>query len=427
MNLLYLVFLRKDKNNDFNIGFYIFGNKVFVLSETPLVLGFKKPIFTAGINAEKNIGIARQSLYDITLLIIMKRKLSFVLLFLSLFLLCDSVFGRVLIVNNHRPSPGEYFSLQTAIQFSSPWDTIMVKGSPVNYGNVVVDKPLIILGNADPLSGDNQYTSKLSRVMFTDNLQLRTKASGSLLKGFEFQHYQGDRPNITIRIRGKEPISEVRLKNNFIWYMQLGDNATEWEIINNIFGGWIDGGGRLNQPGSGSSASVFYNNIIGDVRGFQAPNTFENNVITGRLMRLKEQQFSRNIFKYQGYLFQDVANCDFVNNLAAADSLSADNCYLPVNNLVGQNTCMNLSNTGSGNRMGVKPGFVGVQQGEVPKGVGAFRLGSGSPARGAGRQGEDLGVFGGNHPMPEAPFNAMKTKELMEAWFLDKEMPEPDQ
>ncbi|GEM_PF-1818198 len=355
------------------------------------------------------------------------KRILLLFLFMCLGFYFENAFARVLIVNNHFPSAGEYFSLQTAIQFSAPWDTIMVKGSPVNYGNVVVDKPLIILGELDPLSGENQHTSKLSRVMFTDNLQLRTNASGSLLKGFEFQHFQGDRPNITIRIKGNEPISGVRLQKNFIWYLQLDDNAAEWEIINNIFGGWVNGGRKISQPGSGSSGTVFYNNIIGDVRGFAAPNAFKQNVITGRLMGLNQVHFTQNIFKSKQDLFQDVGQCDFLNNLATADTLSADKCYAPANNLVGQNTCMNLPNTGSGNRMGMDPGFAGLKEGEIPKGIGAFRLGGGSPARGAGRQGEDLGVFDGPYPMPEAPFNAMKTQELMEAWFLDKELPEPDQ
>jgi hypothetical protein len=352
--------------------------------------------------------------FRILTLIQMRLLVVAVILFLAIGI-TSPAFGRVLRVDNVSPGADGFTSLQTAIEYAAPGDTIHVAGSPVSYGNIVIDKRLVILGGKLAGAEERQYAARLTRVLFTDNPFLRTSSTGSCLAGFEFQEFRGERANITVMVKGQAPIQGVLIKHNLIWSVQLGGNAQQWTFRNNIIARWLDGGGWMNEPGSGMKASRFANNVIGDIRDFSAENTFENNVIGGQLMRLQQLFFKNNIFFHHGPVMLDVGESNFVHNWAVADTLGDEKCYAAATSFAGLNHCLGLTNHGRGNQSGRSPGLAGPTAGAA--GLRAFELQPGSPARSAGVAGQQPGIFGGEAPFTPAAFVYMNVEAVMALWF----------
>ena len=343
------------------------------------------------------------------------RGLFFAIFIFSGVCLSSEVYGKVLLVDNVTHVKGSFTSLQTAIEYAAPGDTIFVKGSPLSYGNIVIDKRLTILGGRAARADGRQYGTRLTRVLFTDNPFLRTSASGTHLAGFEFQEFLGERANITTVVKGPQPIQGVVVEGNLIWSVQLGGNARQWEFRNNIIARWLNGGGWMNEPGSGLKASRFINNIIGEIRDFSAENIFENNVIGGQLMRLQQITFQNNIMMHPGPVLVDVGECNFMHNWALADTLADHKCYAQPGSFSGFNHCLGLANHARGNQHGSSPGFAEPGAGTI--GLHAFELRPGVPARTAGVAGQQVGIFGGEYPFPVQAFEFMDVADVVLLWF----------
>ena len=73
-----------------------------------------------------------------------------VLLFIACFVYSMS-YADIITVSNNPDSPGQYTSLPAAIAAASVGDTILVSGSPTNYGSITINKKLTLFGSGyDP-------------------------------------------------------------------------------------------------------------------------------------------------------------------------------------------------------------------------------------------------------------------------------------
>jgi hypothetical protein len=74
----------------------------------------------------------------------MKTKVFF---FLALFAaIASGAFAGIKTVSNNPSSPGQYTSLQAAIDAAALSDTLMIAGSTTDYGTVTIIKPLVLVG-----------------------------------------------------------------------------------------------------------------------------------------------------------------------------------------------------------------------------------------------------------------------------------------
>ena len=313
------------------------------------------------------------------------------------------------IVCNQRSEGAHYWSIQSAIEHAAPYDTIFVKGSPINYGNVLIEKPLVLLAEGS-LCGELPVNStKLTRMLLTSNPFRGTISSGSSIIGFEFPYYAGYRPNIVTVSDGKTIIENINIERNWIWFIEITGKARNWSFRNNIIRGWVNGGSASIQANKGSVDFFFYNNIINSIRGFeQGKIHVQNNIITGRLKDISGAEIYNNIFTRETLVLENVYLSNFRGNITISDKLASDNCYQHQDRFESMNTCKGLANTGSDNRVGADPGFVYWPSNDIMGGS-VFKLSGGSPAFRAGVNGQQAGIYGGRYPFPE---NAFRNQEI---------------
>ena len=86
-----------------------------------------------------------------------------------LIFLFSATHAAVLVVSNIPGSGQKYSSIQSAVEHASPNDTIFVMGSPTNYGNVLLEKPLTLIAEGFLEESPTGHTAKLTRVLLTSN------------------------------------------------------------------------------------------------------------------------------------------------------------------------------------------------------------------------------------------------------------------
>lgn len=100
----------------------------------------------------------------------MKKLITILSLSLSL-----TSFAGVITCSNNPNSPGQYTSLQDAIDNANAGDTILVHGSGTSYGNITLNsKALTFIG-----AGINQPSSDISQLGRVQIYRLSASVSGS--------------------------------------------------------------------------------------------------------------------------------------------------------------------------------------------------------------------------------------------------------
>jgi hypothetical protein len=327
------------------------------------------------------------------------------LLFIKSFLLITTVANSALhVVSNMSEQNASFRSIQSAVEYAAPFDTIFVLGSPVNYGNVLLEKPLTLIGEG--FTGENLggYTSKLTRVLLTSNPYRRTISSGSRIIGFEFPYFPGGRPNIVTVSHERSPIENITIERNWLWFLQIVGKADSWQISNNIIRGWIHGGAKPDDDHSGATRFLISNNILNSVKGFaRGKDVISNNVIIGRLDNIQAAEIHDNIFTHEGHIFQHVGACIMRNNIAMSNVIFPEECYEPADSFDARSICGEIPNRATNNRIAADPGFL-YWPGDDIKGGSAFELAINSAIRKTGTRGKDPGIFDGPYPFPVSAF-----------------------
>ncbi|TVQ12281.1 MAG: hypothetical protein EA361_11415 [Bacteroidetes bacterium] len=331
----------------------------------------------------------------------MKKTLLFILFLISFHHLS---FGAFHVVSNQNGTERDFRSIQSAIEQAAPYDTIFVKGSPVNYGNVLLEKPLVLIGEGFSDEFYVGHTAKITRILFTANPYRRTISSGSVIMGFEFPYFPGQRPNIITVANERMNIENITLERNWLWFVEVVGNAENWVFRNNIIRGWIKGGSTGGNETQGASGFVLQNNIINSLMGFHRGEVYiENNVILGRLKDISGAVVQNNIFTREEYIMEEVYGSRFENNVASANLIGIEQCYGNPSGFESTYLCEGANNTGKGNRVGVDPEFV-MWPGDDIMGGTAFKLSESSPGRGNRTNGNQAGIFGGKYPFPASVF-----------------------
>lgn len=294
----------------------------------------------------------------------MKKIFMLTLCFTALAVLNSS--AKIWRVNN-AGLPADFTTIQTAHDAASVMagDTLHIEPSSFSYGNMILTKKLIILGPGYFLnenSGEQANPTTATISSFTFN----AGSGGSVISGLTITG--------TCYIRtGNITIS----RNNIAPYIYLSRDYSYSNVL--ISGNY----GIFEIHNDGSSAETVITNVL-IVNNFLARiilcNQFSGvaaNNVFGTTNGASNFLVKNNIFttNFNELVFNGSFNT-ITNNLSAAT------IGLPVGN-------------GNQNSVSMTTVFVGTTGYSTD---GQWQLKEGSPAKGAGLNGEDCGIFGGNTP-----------------------------
>jgi len=281
------------------------------------------------------------------------------LTFLTIFVFVYTVNAKVWRVNNN-DSTADFADIVDAHDDVnvSPGDTLMVEGSNIAYTSFTCTKALTIIGPGYLLT-ENYESAHILPATIRDII-FESGSEGSSVYGISFKVSDGKpiifADNINIErcyINGSLPIKNaknVRIVNNNMhsvgdYYNGTGPFSDVY-INNNIIRSKMS-------VSAGSNIATFNNNILlGDGYGFHA-EYFRNNIIW---------QNDANMNVTTGYSEYNIAS----NNILSGNNINVDN---------------------------IEDLFVG---GDSPDAK--YKLAEGSAAIGAGYNGVDCGIFGGDDP-----------------------------
>lgn len=326
---------------------------------------------------------------------------TFSLLFLAVFSVCFCGFATIRTVNNNLNGPGQYTTLQAAIDDAASGDTLYIASSPSNYsdpndGVFQVTKKLTFIG-VGMRPGEKKENQALSRIGSRFDIT-NTAANGSAWIGLYFAQV-GSAINVSGGVSNCQVLR--------CWFdgssTHLGFNSasfTGWLIANNYFG--IGCGPGINVNNNTVTNFIIQNNVFGEVSscGFQngiAP--IQNFSSSANCI------VSNNVF--YGQQGSGVANNDqaFVN---CSNFLVENNIFHTmspgglsnsvINNNITFGTAQDAlpygSNTGANNQTNVDPQMTTFSVNSFDPRAQNFQP-AGGPAKTGGVGGTQMGVYGG--------------------------------
>ncbi|GAB5554182.1 MAG: hypothetical protein Sapg2KO_37730 [Saprospiraceae bacterium] len=275
-------------------------------------------------------------------------------------------------------------SLQTAIDNASPGDTLLVYPSGRSYGRVNIDKPLHIIGFG-------------FRTDTTQQPSLGIESQAFDTYAFQVNVTQGGQNGSIQSLRVEERTTITAANNYRIIRCNLETlnvmNVSNFELRGNFIGpGRISTSNRCNNIGS----TIAYNAILRNVQNAIIENnifSIEDLVTDGSGCNTRRTLWvdnaSGNITIRQN-IFRDIVNASnsyiYNNILTEIGSVGGSNSTTDNNFVCDQDETPNCDEV-----------FVGYPTGDYSFDS-RYQLSSTSPAKGAGRNGEDCGVFGGASP-----------------------------
>jgi hypothetical protein len=184
-------------------------------------------------------------------------------------------FAAVHTVSNNPNSPGQYTSVQDAVNAAAPNDTIYVHGSQTSYGTVNLSKPLVLIGAGALPDKRFAFLTHLDQINIGWNTANTQNASGTKVYGFSASMITlngnsagtAGLSNITIQ---RNKISafyfygpstglhqNIFISNNVInSYVEITSRSVNVYVKNNIILGYLAGGNE------NLSGWVIANNVI---------------------------------------------------------------------------------------------------------------------------------------------------------------------
>ena len=279
--------------------------------------------------------------------------------------------AKVLTVSNHAITAGKYTTVQEAIDAAAIGDTIYVHGSTTTYGNIKINKRLVLIG-AGHNNKETQHNlnSRLESVELTAT-NSSVLSSGSIIKGFSMSGISGTASNILI-------------ERNHVTSITVGGN--NW-IMKNNFSGSINVNSNSN--------AIISNNILSTIYYASTPSVIiTNNIfLGGYFYDLKYATITNNIIieRSKG-LYYAGSQCTYNKNIGV---------YFDEVNFV---TLPPVGHTGIGNQNTVDNQFVSDITGKSISIEEArnydWHLLSTSLGYKYGTDGTDCGIYGGSYPMP---------------------------
>jgi hypothetical protein len=298
-------------------------------------------------------------------------RILYSLFFLSA--ICISLESKAVIhiVNNSMATPGQYSSLQAAINAANPMDTVYLAGTDVTYGAVSTNKQLTFIGPGFDLgSGSPSGVAQLGVVSLTNTTANNCKFMGLRI----FQIISTD-----AGVSLFSGIQVIRCQIDDCLYLSNDD----WN--NCTVEGCLFTSAGPNVTGNNSSANLLgsnvRNNIFAGILYYVSTNTIKNNLFLGNANGNLSIVFSgsNNTFHNNICIGRNCTSIDLLSNITANISFS----------------CLNGNFNGAGNFPNTNPLFVSYPLGTY-NWAHNFALQVGSPAIGTGTDGADIGVYGGD-------------------------------
>ena len=294
-------------------------------------------------------------------------------------------YSKIIRVNNMEESIPEenlYSNLEDAYKNSVSGDTLYIEGSNIPYGDLTIEKRLTLIGqgyftNENLGISSNKFETVVNRITLSDG------SSGSKIYGLKF--IQSGNANVITHV------GNVVLSNCYfhISIIVIGHNIENIVVNRSYFN--LSGGLSVNGVTEPPQNFIFTNNIV--VGNFyikdESSGTITNNVFKGSVFSVGEN-----------------ANLQIHNNVFLGTKLSD---YLMPEE--GSNISHNISaiapfSDGNNNQINVVEADVFITGDHTSDGK--FQIREGGPADGKGKDGIDIGPFGGPKPyklsgLPDIP------------------------
>ncbi|REG92976.1 right-handed parallel beta-helix repeat-containing protein [Flavobacterium aquicola] len=132
-------------------------------------------------------------------------------------------------VNNGSVGAGQYTSVQTAVDASAVGDTIYIHGSQTAYGDVTLNKRLVLIGAGHHVKGTQfDFATELG-VIYLSRGNSTTLPTGSTIKGIEFSYIYGS--------GGSLDVNNITLERNYITNASSDVVGNGWILRNNFIAG----------------------------------------------------------------------------------------------------------------------------------------------------------------------------------------------
>jgi len=262
---------------------------------------------------------------------------------------------------NNQDDTADYQDLDVAHNSNAvqAFDTLYVEGSTVAYASITCTKPLTFIGPGYFLN-INQKSAQMVPASL-GSLTFNPGSEGSRVIGLNFDVFSSNGPDIYV--------NNISIERCYIrGYVQIDD-------VNGVVvaGNYCSGLARAT-TGSKFYNVYFNNNIVTswmDIPNTSTIQSCNNNIFMGNSYEFTAYHFRNNIF-IDGAASIEIQSQFIENNIAT-------------NNI--------LPTTGNTNVSNIDALFVG---GESPDAK--YLLSENSQAKGAGFDGVDCGIFGGNNP-----------------------------
>jgi len=294
------------------------------------------------------------------------KKITFFVIFLAF---NSFLFATIWTVDKNPNNNANFTEIIDAIDAAIAGDTIYVAGHNNNYGSITLTKQVHLVGpgyflDENPETNAWQVSAKLSSVTFN------TGAEGSTITGFELPSYY-----IAVNC------NDVTIKRNKIDYnssinfaLFVAQDLNGISIIQNYIKFTGNSSGAIS-VGSNTNCLILNNYIYSSL-----------NYYAIKLLNNSSAQIFNNII----YGKVSIYNTVFYNNILRAGVFTSSSSDVS-NNISDENQF----GTGNNNQSNVDMTTVFLMEGSTD---GMWQLKDGSPAIGAGFDGEDCGMFGGPAP-----------------------------
>jgi len=302
-------------------------------------------------------------------------------------LISISISNAAILTVDRAPHAGQYKTLQEAHDAANDGDSIYVYPSTSSYNSITISKKIKFLG-----TGYSRSSDVVKPTLLTGRMIFNEGSDGSILEGFGGVFYVTiDANNIMIKrnlIYGITILANH--KQNTILQNYIYNNTTNYLVTINENNEVFITNNKLWNMQSKASCSCGGGDFFG--RGINASNPtitiiLFHNVISTPCAHHNDS-LALNLLG---------SNIDVQNNIIVNGKVSASTQYFNYN----MSNANQLPNA-NGNIQNINMDTVFVKTGSD------FHLLENSPAKGAGRNGVDMGIYGGSTPfvdngIPTAP------------------------
>ena len=214
------------------------------------------------------------------------------LLMVAFAAVCSMAQAKILRVNNTTGSGAPYTTINDALEVAETGDTIMVDGSNTNYGNVAIDKRIVLIGpgywrTENGISAEGAVDAQLGTVT------LSTTAEGTVLRGL---HMTGtvkvdssktiiNRCHLEKATTLKSTADNCILHQNFIHYGIQGESGSKYTTYTELTNNLLDVDSYSRTPFLYlDGAYIAYNTIAYDGREYVAMKNCTNCTVEKNIM-----------------------------------------------------------------------------------------------------------------------------------------------